>query len=95
MAFDAYLSGVADLFLQSLTPEERQDCRNTILNRLCMEVSLEDPLDDPPVFPNNPGVYERTVGDWHFRYLIRNAATLEIATIYYRPGHPKYPEIVL
>ncbi len=93
MAFDARVSRVADLFLNSLTPDELQDCRDTILDRLCMEVSIDDKPEDPPVFPNRPVVHERAVGNWHFRYLIPDANYLDIATIFYGPDHPKYPPL--
>lgn len=90
MAFDAYLTGVARLFLKSLPPEEKDDCIKAILDVLCHQAAVNDPLEKPSPFPSVPGVAERVVGDWYFRYLIENATTLKIATIYYSPNNPKH-----
>ena len=91
MAFDAFLSPVARRFLDELTPDEREDCRDTIINGLCQAAVRDDPQDPPMVLPFARGISERIVGEWYFRYRVYNATTLQIATIYYRPGHSKYP----
>ena len=93
MPFDAYLTPVARRFMDSLTPDEQKNCNDTIINQLCYIASTDDAKNVPSAFPYGQGVVQRVVGNWTFTYKIANAATLEIGSIYYAPGHPKYPPL--
>lgn len=93
MRWDAVISDVAGLFLDTLSKEDEQECRQVILNNLC---DNPDPATNPfrrPVeyYPNRPGVIECAVGRWYFRYRNVNRNTVEVATIFFSPMDPKHP----
>ena len=93
MLWDAVLNETSQLFLEDLSPEERDDCRQTILEELCLNPS---PDSNPSrrtanYFPHRTDVIECAIGAWYFRYVILNTNTIAVATINYGPSNPKHP----
>ena len=85
--WDAVLREPAEMFLSSLSPEDATECREVILNDLCNNPDRRE----TPSFPNRPGVIERSLKGWHFRYGIENANTIAVFSIHYAPDNPKSP----
>lgn len=91
--WDAVLRESAEVFISSLSPDEGAECREIILNDLCDNpVPADNPLRyETRSFPNPPGVMERSIKGWHFRYGIVNANTIVIYSVNYGPDNPKSP----
>ena len=86
--WDAIISGAPRGFLDGLTPENREECYDTLINRLCRNPRPENNASRrrADYYPHGPGVIECVIGRWYFKYAIINDNTLRVMTIYFAPG---------
>ena len=86
--WDVIISGAPRDFLDGLAPENRKECYDTLINRLCRNPRPEDNASRQRAdyYPHGPGVIECVIGRWYFKYAIINDNTLRVMTIYFAPG---------
>ena len=88
MTFDVVLSDTAEAFLAEIGPVERRDFYRAL------DVLLQDPYPDGiskvslPFF-YRPGVIGFTYRKFWISYVIQNAATIGVASVYWAPDAPR------
>ncbi len=89
MSFDIVLLGPSEDFLASLNQTDRMACYSAL------DTLSNDPYADGDSkvlldwFPFQPGAIGAAIGEFWIVYQILNAATLEIAVIYWSPDSPR------
>ncbi|MFH1560574.1 MAG: hypothetical protein ABID84_04095 [Chloroflexota bacterium] len=90
MTFDAVLSDVAESFLASLSPVEREGFYR-VLDTLCADPYPDNVSKVYLPFPYRPGTIGFSQGEFWVAYVILNAATIAVAQVYWSPDSPRHP----
>ncbi len=81
---DPILSEAAELFLNELPEDIRNDCRDVMMNRLVDGLEQYTPT-------TRRGQIDRIIQGWHFRCRILNSNAIRVDTIFFSPNSPLHP----
>ncbi len=93
--WDAVIRPGAEMSLEWMVSEDREECNRVIINDLCNNPRPENNRARryASYYPNRPGVIECVIGRWYFRYGVLNENTIEVFSIAIsgdNPNHPMY-----